>query len=51
MQFSAEAELQAYSCDSSCNLVFSPGVLFHRDNDVSLGAMTLVSTIAQTHLL
>lgn len=46
----AQEELQARSCDSNCNLVFSPGVLFHRDNDVPLGAMTLVSTIAQAYL-
>lgn len=50
-QLSAQAELQARSCDSSCNLVFIPGVLFSRDNDALLRAMTLVSTIVQTCLL
>lgn len=36
----AQAELQAHCSDGSCNIVFSPGVLFHRDNDVTLGTVT-----------
>lgn len=39
----AEAELQAYSCDGSSNLVFSLGVLFHNDRDVPLGEVSIIS--------
>lgn len=40
MQFSAQAELQADSSDSSRNLVFNLEVPFHRDNYALLEAMT-----------